>query len=89
MQKPTGADAGNFTEKYLPQWQKLLERASNSKDVVDWSTGSDATRLHLAYIDGKYLAVQFYKSGDRAGELATAFTPNKDQLRAIRHLLGK
>ncbi len=89
MMKPSGEDAARFSANYKSQWQELVERASNSGNVVDWSTGGDATRLHLAFIDGKHFAVQFFTEGDRAGELATAFIPNSDQLRAINELLRR
>ena len=74
----------------LAKWQELLETAARSSKVVDWSTGADKTIGHLARIDGnKWFFVQFFKEGPRAGEVATAFIPNKDQLRAILELLGK
>ena len=74
----------------LAKWQDLLETASRSSKVVDWSTGADKTIGHLARIDGhKWFFVQFFKQGPRAGEVATAFIPNKDQLRAILELLEK
>jgi hypothetical protein len=74
----------------LTKWQELLETASKSTKVVEWSTGADKTIGKLARIDGnKWFFVQFFKEGPRAGEIATAFIPNKDQLRAILELLGK
>jgi hypothetical protein len=74
----------------LAKWQELLETTCRSTKVVDWSTGADKTIGHLARIDGnKWFFVQFFKEGPRAGEVATAFIPNKDQLRAILELLGK
>lgn len=87
--KPQGKAESRFVANYKSQWQELVERAAKSKNVVDWRTGADATQLHLAFIDGKHFAVQFFKEGDRAGELATAFIPNPGQLRAINELLGK
>jgi len=54
---------------------------------VPWSAFEDPTIGHLARIEGKYFFVQFFLSGVRAGELATAFVPNKKQLAAIRNLL--
>ncbi|MBA3943779.1 MAG: hypothetical protein H0X37_04370 [Herpetosiphonaceae bacterium] len=73
---------------YLPQWQALIERAAQSSEVFDWSTGAAKTTAHLARIDGKWFVVQFFKDGPRAGELATAFVPNQGQLAAMLRLLG-
>ena len=75
-------------ETHMAQWQALIERAARSNQVFDWSTGADATIAHLARIDGKYFVVQFYKTGDRAGELATAFVPSQRQLSAMLKKLG-
>ncbi len=74
----------------IAKWQELIETASKSTKVVDWSTGADKTIGNLARIDGnKWFFVQFFKEGPRAGELATAFIPNADQLGAILRLIGK
>lgn len=74
----------------LAKWQEILETASKSTKIVEWSTGADKTIGKLARIDGnKWLFVQYFKEGPRAGEIATAFIPNSDQLRAILELLGK
>jgi hypothetical protein len=74
----------------IAKWQELIETASKSTKVVDWSTGADKTIGKLARIDGnKWFFVQFFKEGPRAGELATAFIPNADQLGAILRLCGK
>ena len=74
----------------LAKWQELLETASRSRKIVDWSTGADKTIGHLVRINGnKSFFVQFFKEGPRAGEVATAFIPNMDQLRAILKSLGK
>ncbi len=71
----------------LTAWQELIERAAKSNKTFPWSTGADRTIAAFARIDGKPFLVQFYKEGPRAGELATAFVPNQDQLRAIFNLL--
>jgi hypothetical protein len=73
----------------MEQWQALVERAARSGKTVDWSVGDAATVGHIARIEEKNLFVQFYKEGPRAGELATAFVPNQNQLTAILSALGK
>ena len=67
-------------------------RATQSKNIVRWSTGGRATIGHLAYIpeEGKYFFVQFFidsPAGRPAGELATAFKPSADQVRRIEDKL--
>lgn len=66
------------------EWSALIERASNSKKSVKWSTGPTETIGHLARIEGRNIFVQFRVD---TGELATAFVPNKKQLRAIERAL--
>ncbi|MEL7063559.1 MAG: hypothetical protein AAFP00_07445, partial [Bacteroidota bacterium] len=73
---------------HLDEWESLITRASRSKKSFNWRTGNDDTVAHLARIDGKYLLVQFFKDGPRAGELATAFVPNQKQLRQIFKILN-
>jgi hypothetical protein len=75
--RPVGAST------HLGQWQAVVERASMSGKQVNWMVGDAATVGHLARIEGKNLFVQFYQGGPRAGELATAFVPNRAQLQAI------
>jgi hypothetical protein len=71
-------------------WQELVEQAAQSGEIFDWSLkGGAQTIAHLARIDGKYFVVQFFKSGEHAGELATAFRPGADQLSAMLRRLGK
>lgn len=70
-------------ETHLDQWQALIERAARSKQTVPWRTGGSPTVLHHARIEGKHLVVQFFTSGPRAGELATAFVPSQRQLGGI------
>jgi hypothetical protein len=73
----------------INQWQSLIETASKSKKIFRWSTGVDKTVAHIARIDGnKWFHVQFYTSGLRSGELATAFIPNSKQTGAILRILG-
>lgn len=74
-------------ETHFSKWQKLIERASQSSKTVPWSVGGDETIGHLARIEGKNLFVQFFTSGPRAGELATAFVPKQSQLSEIYRLL--
>lgn len=74
-------------ETHLKLWTELLERANKSKYVFDWMTGSLETIAKLAKIENKYLVVQFFKNGERAGEIATAFTPTQKQLSRIFTLL--
>jgi hypothetical protein len=64
-------------------------RAAASTQVVSWSLEGTRTTGHLARVDGKYLFVQFFAEGPRAGELATAFVPNQGQLGNILAALGK
>jgi hypothetical protein len=70
------------------QWLAMIEWATQSKLVVNWAVRGKPTIGHLAYIDGKYFFVQFYKTGSQAGELATAFVPTQRQLHGIRRQLG-
>lgn len=74
---------------HLSQWKDMIKRAAESRKQVNWITGDDPTVGHLARIDGKYFFVQFYKTGPRAGEIATAFAPQQHQLASILRLLGK
>jgi hypothetical protein len=72
---------------HLEQWQALLEHAAASGKQVPWMSKIDPTVGHLARIDGKYIFVEFFTTGRRAGELATAFVPDQVQLNAILRLL--
>ena len=75
--------------RHMAEWQALIERAAGSRRQVDWMTGNDPTVGHLARIGDKDFFVQFYTEGDRAGELATAFVPNRRELsRILRQLSG-
>lgn len=65
------------------EWQAILERAVRSKKTVDWTTGVHPTIGHVARIDGKWIFVQIFKGGERAGEVATVFHPSQGQLRVI------
>jgi hypothetical protein len=76
-------------DTHLSNWQALIERAAQSSQVFEWSTGSAATIAHLARIEGKNFVVQFFTSGPRAGELATAFVPSQQQLTAMLRLLRR
>jgi RHS repeat-associated protein len=73
---------------HLSQWEDMVTQASDSKLSFDWSTGNAETIAHLARMDGKYFVVQFFKTGPRAGELATAFVPNSAQLGAMLRAAG-
>jgi len=68
---------------HMSQWQSLIERTAQSKLSFPWMTGSAHTAAHLARVDGKWFMVQFFKQGDRAGELATAFVPGARQMSRI------
>jgi hypothetical protein len=70
-------------DTHMDAWTKLLERAAGSSKSFAWSSGSSATRAHLARIDGKNFVVQFFADGPRAGEVATAFVPSQRQLTAM------
>ncbi len=72
---------------HMSAWQSLVERAAASTKTVPWSVGDSATVGHFARIGGKPFFAQFYQSGPRAGELATAFVPNQSQLTQILNLL--
>jgi hypothetical protein len=74
-------------QTHLAQWQAIIERTARSRQIVDWSTRGVPTFGHLARIEGKYFFVEFFKSGPRAGELATAFVPSQRQLSGILNLL--
>jgi Pretoxin HINT domain len=80
---------GVSKETHLEQWTELLEQAASSSKTFTWSTGSSATRAHLARIDGKNFVVQFFADGPRAGEVATAFVPSQRQLTAMLRAVGK
>jgi hypothetical protein len=67
---------------------EVVKQGAQSKKSIPWSTGGDDTFLHLSRMDGKNFAVQFYASGSRAGQLATAFVPKQDQLAAMLRALG-
>jgi uncharacterized protein YukE len=84
---PRGAD--------VPQWMRdeftRLVRAAgeNSGKVFRWdlrgTAGNQATNT-IIYRDPntkKWIAVQFYQNGPRAGEFATAFEPTPAQLNAM------
>jgi hypothetical protein len=66
----------------------MVTQASKSKLSFDWDTRGAPTIAHLARIDGKYFVVQFFKTGPRAGQLATAFIPNNAQLGAMLRAAG-
>lgn len=84
-------------ERHLGQWQHLVERAAESSKVFDWKLVKDEVTGHLAYFQGtigdvtlqhgKHFAVFFYKSGPRAGELASAFVPDAGQLTQMLKLV--
>ena len=66
-------------EATIKNWQNLIEQAVKSKKVVPWTTGADETVGVLARIGGdKFFFVQAFRHGPRAGELATAFIPNRN-----------
>jgi RHS repeat-associated protein len=73
---------------HLSQWEDMVTQASESKLTFDWDTRGAPTTAHLARIDGKYFVVQFFKTGPRAGELATAFVPNNAQLGTMLRAAG-
>lgn len=75
--------------KDFTTWQKIIERAAQSKERFNWSVGSFKTVAHLARVDGNWFVVQFYAEGEHAGELATAFVPNQDELEGMLKVLGK
>ncbi|MEO0564974.1 MAG: polymorphic toxin-type HINT domain-containing protein, partial [Chloroflexota bacterium] len=77
------------TDSQLNEWRALIERGMRSNEAIYWSSGPHETIAHLTYLDGKPFLVQFYAPGHPdAGQLATAFIPNADQLAAIERKLG-
>ncbi|WP_239307874.1 hypothetical protein, partial [Frankia sp. Cj3] len=74
---------------HLQQWENLIERVSKSNVIFDWSTGVAQTTAHLSRVDGKYFVAQFFKDGNRASQLATAFVPGNSQLSAMLEAAGK
>jgi hypothetical protein len=79
--RPVGRDT------HMEQWQALIERATASGKQVPWMTGADPTVGHLARIDGKHIFVEFFTTGNRAGQLSTVIVPDQAQLNAILRLL--
>jgi len=73
---------------HLEAWKVVLRRAARSTQILEWDTNSRPTVAHLARIEGKWFVVQFWKQGDKTGELATAFIPNQAQLGAMLRRLG-
>jgi hypothetical protein len=72
-----------FASADLAAWQALVERASASSQTFEWSVGGNPTVGHLARIEGKWFVSQFYTTGPRAGQLATAFVPSQAELGVI------
>ena len=83
---------------HMSQWESLLERTAKSENVFEWVLVNDETIGHLATYSGEIgnvtlnkprpFAVFFFKSGPRAGEVASAFVPDAGQLSRMRKLIG-
>jgi uncharacterized protein DUF4157 len=81
---------------HLAQWESLIERTVKSGKVFEWTLGADQTMGHFATLTGKIgdvtlttqrpFAVFFFKSGPRAGELASAFVPTPSQVAMMKAL---
>jgi hypothetical protein len=84
-----GVHRKTLNNEYYARWQALIEQAAQSKKVFDWSVRNTPTIAHLARLDGKYLVVQFWKTGPLAGELATAFHPRPHQLKEMLRRLKR
>ncbi len=84
-----GSHSGQWFNRHggkpsLAKWTELIKEATKSNKILPWSSRGTPTIAHFARIGGnKPFLVQFYANGPRAGELLTAFIPNKNQLRAI------
>jgi len=73
---------------HMERWTQLVEKVAESKLVFQWSLrGTGPTVAHVAKVEGKWFVVQFFKSGPRAGEIATAFVPTLKQLKSILRIL--
>ncbi|BBZ36826.1 RHS repeat domain-containing protein [Mycolicibacterium confluentis] len=77
-----GLPEESMSRKLLPEWQELVERAAQSRKVVEWDAKGLPTYAHLAQVpspDGtfQFLLVQFNKE---TGHFVTAFRPNETQL---------
>jgi len=73
---------------HFEAWKALLKRAARSTQVFEWTTRGRPTIARLARIDGKWFVVQFWRTGEEASELATAFIPNQAELSAMLRRLG-
>jgi hypothetical protein len=70
----------------MAEWQSVIERTSQSSQVVPWSSGGTDTYAYLSRTDGKWFTAQFDRT---TGDLVTAFVPNNGQVGAMLNLLGK
>ncbi len=50
------------SKTHMGQWQSLIQQAAQSSNVFQWSVGDASTTAHLAFIDGKWFVVQFFKA---------------------------
>lgn len=73
---------------HFEAWKALLKRAARSAQIFEWTTRGRPTIARLARIEGNWFVVQFWRDGQEAGELATAFIPNQAELGAMLRRLG-
>jgi RHS repeat-associated protein len=78
--------------QYVDQWLELMQKVYSSNDVIPYRLGtpkSPMTEAHLAFVDGKYVALFVYTEGKQAGQFASMFRPNARQVAYFMRYLGK
>jgi RHS repeat-associated protein len=68
---------------------ELVSSARKSGLTFLWKTGSEETVAHLARVEGEYVIAQFFRRGDKVGDLATIFRPNPRQLSKIFGMMSR
>ena len=75
------------TPENTQRWQNLIERAARSNlRLRDFRDGHE-TIAYLARVDNRWFVAHFFANGSKAGQLATAFFPNRTQISRMLGLL--
>ena len=76
------------TPNNLQSWQNLIDRAARSnRRLRDFRDGHQ-TIAYLTRLDnGRWFVAHFFADGPKAGQLATAFFPNRNQISRMLELL--
>lgn len=76
------------TPENLRLWQNLIDRAARSnRRLRDFRDGHQ-TIAYLTRLDnGRWFVAHFFADGPKAGQLATAFFPNRNQISRMLELL--